>query len=287
MSEPSRARLRLDIAYDGAGFHGWAAQDGTGLRTVQGELEGWLRRLLRDPVVQLTCAGRTDTGVHARGQVAHLDVTTGDPQATASELGRRLVRVLPPDVVVRSVTVAPPGFDARFGALWRHYAYRLTDAPAPDPLQRGHVLRVRGPLDTEQMDAAGAALCGLHDFAAYCKAREGASTIRTLLDCGTRRVTGGADDGTVLVSVRADAFCHSMVRSLVGALVDVGLGRRPAAWPASLLDRPGRAGDVTVLPPGGLVLEEVGYPPAEGLAARVGEARRRRDEPCPTCEEDA
>lgn len=270
-------RLRLDLAYDGAAFHGWAAQGGGTLRTVQGELQGWLERLLRRPAA-LTCAGRTDAGVHARGQVAHLDTHDGeDAEAVAALLRRRLPRALPADLVLRRVGVAPPGFDARFAAVWRRYVYRLTDAPAPDPLTRGHVLRVPGGLDVPAMDAAGAALLGLHDFAAFCRRREGATTVRTLLDCTTGRGGDGPDGGLVEVEVRADAFCHSMVRSLVGALVDVGLGRRPADWPASLLDGPGRAGAVTVLAPHGLVLEEVGYPPDEALAARVAEARARRE----------
>ncbi len=270
-------RLRLDLAYDGAAFHGWAAQGGTDLRTVQGELEGWLARLLRRPA-PLTCAGRTDAGVHARGQVAHIDTVPGeDPAEVAALLARRLPRALPADLVLRGVRVAPPGFDARFAAHWRRYAYRLTDATAPDPLVRGHVLRVPGPLDVPAMDAAGAALLGLHDFAAFCKHRDGATTIRTLLACTTCRPTDAAGAGPIEVTVRADAFCHSMVRSLVGALVDVGRGRRPPDWPASLLDSDGRAGAVTVLPPHGLVLEEVGYPPDDALAARVALARARRD----------
>jgi len=277
-------RLRLDLAYDGAAFHGWAAQPG--LRTVQGELEGWLGRLLRSEVA-LTCAGRTDSGVHARGQVAHLDIDDDvDAEALASTLERRLARALRDDLVVRRVRVAPPGFDARFAAVWRRYVYRLTDAPGLDPLLRGLVLKVPGALDVAAMDAAGAGLLGLHDFAAYCKRREGATTIRTLLDCHVTRVPGGPYAGLVEVEVRADAFCHSMVRSLVGALVDVGRGRRPSAWPASLLTTSARSGVVTVLPPHGLVLEEVGYPPDADLAARAAAARARR-EPCAQCEEDA
>jgi tRNA pseudouridine38-40 synthase len=276
-------RLRLDLAYDGAAFHGWATQPG--LRTVQGELEGWLGRLLRTQVA-LTCAGRTDSGVHARGQVAHLDVDDADADALASTLERRLARALPDDLVVRRVRVAPPGFDARFAAIWRRYVYRLTDVPGLDPLLRGLVLQVPGGLDVAAMDAAGTGLLGLHDFAAYCKRREGATTIRTLLDCRVVRVADGPYAGLVEVEVRADAFCHSMVRSLVGALVDVGRGRRPSGWPAALLETQTRAGDVAVLPPHGLVLEEVGYPPDAELAGRVTQARARR-EPCIDCEEDA
>lgn len=278
-------RLRLDLAYDGTAFHGWATQPG--LRTVQGELEGWLGRVLRTEVA-LTCAGRTDSGVHARGQVAHvdIDVAAADAEALASTLERRLAGALPDDLVVRRVRVAPPGFDARFAAVWRRYVYRLTDAPGLDPLLRGLVLKVPGGLDLVAMDAAGAGLLGLHDFAAYCKRREGATTIRTLLDCHVARVPGGPYAGLVEVEVRADAFCRSMVRSLVGALVDVGRGRRPSAWPASLLTAGARSGEVTVLPPHGLVLEEVGYPPDAELAARATAARARR-EPCDQCEEHA
>lgn len=269
-------RLRLDIAYDGTAFHGWAAQ--AGLRTVQGDLELWLRRFLNADA-PLTCAGRTDAGVHARGQVAHCDVTTDEAEATASELTRRLGRALPPDLAVRSVTVAPEGFDARFSAIWRRYVYRLSDAQAHDPLVRGWVLRLPGCLDVEAMDAAAASLTGLHDFAAFCKRRERASTIRTLLDCHVTRVADGPLAGTIEAEVRADAFCHSMVRSLVGSLVAVGLRRRPVGWPSSLLDAHARAGDVAVLAPDGLTLEEVGYPPNDHLAARALEARARRDAP--------
>lgn len=270
-------RLRFDIAYDGSEFHGWASQEG--LRTVQGTLEDWLTRILRTPA-SLTCAGRTDAGVHARGQVAHLDVTTDDPAQLAATLQHKLGRVLPTDLVVTAVGLAPEGFDARFAAQWRRYVYRLADGPSPDPLLRGQVVRVRGPLDLEAMDAAGAALCGLNDFAAYCKRREGATTIRTLLDCHTARVADGSLAGVVEVEVRADAFCHSMVRSLVGALVAVGQGRHEPGWPASLLAQGERAGSVTVMPPHGLVLEEVGYPADDALAERVRVARARRDD-CP------
>jgi tRNA pseudouridine38-40 synthase len=265
-------RLRLDIAYDGAGFHGWAAQ--TGLRTVQGELQTWVRRVLRLPGdVTLVCAGRTDAGVHARGQVAHVDLPDDgtDPADVAVTLARRLARALPDDVAVRAVGVAPDGFDARFAAIWRRYAYRLSDG-VPDPLDRFTTAAVRGGLDAAAMNAAGAALLGLHDFAAFCRAREGATTIRDLLVLESVRL----GDGRVEVGVRADAFCHSMVRSLVGALVEVGTGRRDPAWLAGLLDAPGRCGDVPVLPPQGLVLEEVGYPPDDALAARATLARARR-----------
>lgn len=272
MKEPTR--FRLDLAYDGREFHGWAAQDD--LRTVQGTLEHWITTVLRLPErADLTVAGRTDAGVHARGQVAHVDLTpTGRPDEFAAELARRLDRVLPDDVVVHRVTPAPEGFDARFAAIWRRYVFRLADA-TPDPLLRHSAVRVRGPIDVAALDAAARTLLGLHDFGAFCKRREGATTIREMLEAHAAR---NPTTGLVEVTLRADAFCHSMVRSVVGALVAVGTGQRDRAWFTGLLDRADRAGEVTVLPPHGLVLEEVGYPADDQLAARQTEARARRDE---------
>ncbi len=263
-------RYRLDLGYDGTEFHGWAAQDG--LRTVQGELELWIGRVLRlEESPALSCAGRTDAGVHARGQVAHLDLDLPNPPQVADMLEHRLRRALPEDVVVYRVTVAPEGFDARFAAIWRRYAYRLADRPL-DPLWRLTTTPLRRDLDVERINAAGAALRGLHDFAAFCRAREGATTIRELQHLHAVRL----DDGRVEVGVRADAFCHSMVRSLVGALVEVGTGRRDADWLVALLRSPARSTEVPVLAAKGLVLEEVGYPPEERLAARATEARAFR-----------
>lgn len=267
------SRLRLDIAYDGTEFHGWATQPG--LRTVQGELEEWLTRLLRLPApAELTCAGRTDAGVHARGQVAHVDVPTSDATETAAELVRRLRRAVLADIGVRAVTVAPPGFDARFSAIWRRYRYRLTDpAVAPDPLLRGMVVAYPQELDVATMAAAAPHLIGLRDFAAFCKAREGATTIRTL-----QRLTVDQDPtGLITIEVQADAFCHSMVRSLVGALVAIGEGRRDLAWLDRTVAARARSNQIRVMPAHGLVLEEVGYPPAEQLAARAAEARAVRE----------
>jgi tRNA pseudouridine38-40 synthase len=272
-------RLRIDLAYDGGDFHGWAAQPE--LRTVQRELEAALATVLRVPAVQVVCAGRTDTGVHARGQVVHLDVGQeelaaaagrydGDPLAA---LQRRLNGVLPDDLSISRVSAAPPGFDARFSPLWRRYAYRICDG-VPDPLTRGHVLAWPRRLDVGAMNDASAALLGLHDFAAFCKQREGATTVRTLLD-----VTWVREGDLLTGAVRADAFCHHMVRSLVGALVAVGEGRRPVPWPAEVLAAGTRDPGVTVVPPHGLTLEEVGYPPDEDLLTRAAETRARRELP--------
>jgi len=261
-------RLRLEVAYDGTDLSGWAVQPGR--RTVQEELETALATVLRVPQARLTCAGRTDAGVHARGQVCHLDVNaTVDP----IDLRRRVNGVLPADVRVRRCSPAPTGFHARYSAVWRRYAYRVCDDPAAvDPLLRHEVLSWARPLDVASMDAAGSRLAGERDFAAYCRRRVGATTIRTLLELRTRR----EPRGLVVVRVVADAFCHHMVRALVGALVAVGDGRRPVEWPAQVLTAGVRHPAVTVLPARGLTLEEVGYPPDEALAARAQRARAVR-----------
>jgi tRNA pseudouridine38-40 synthase len=270
-------RWRLDLSYDGSGFSGWAAQPG--LRTVQGELEGWLSRILRlDEPVRLVCAGRTDAGVHARGQVVHLDLAPGVIADDGQDLFRRLGRVLTDDLVVRRVAAAPPGFDARFAAIWRRYAYRLSDARmTPDPLLRGYVTRLAYPLDLAAMNAAAPILLGFRNFGAFCRRRPGATTIRTLLDLYGTRIESGPLAGVIEFTVRADAFCHSMVRSLIGALVEIGSGRRSVDWLTAVTEAGARDSTVTVMPPGGLTLEEVGYPDAAGFDARVRESRTVRE----------
>ena len=258
-------RARLDISYDGTDFSGWAVQPDR--RTVQGVLEEALRTVLRLPDVPLTVAGRTDAGVHASGQVAHCDLP-----ALPDDLVHRLAGVLPADVRVRAVRSVPAEFDARFAALWRRYAYRISDAASGvDPLRRTQVLGWPRALDVEAMSAAANDLLGLHDFAAFCKRREGATTTRTL-----QQLTLIRDGDEITCTVVADAFCHSMVRSLVGALLAVGEGRRAVEWPASLLARDRRADDVPVAPAHGLTLLEVGYPPDDQLAARAELTRARR-----------
>ncbi|CAA9211602.1 MAG: tRNA pseudouridine(38-40) synthase [uncultured Blastococcus sp.] len=262
-------RVRLDVAYDGTALHGWARQPGQ--RTVQGDLEQALAMVLRVPV-DLTVAGRTDAGVHATGQVAHCDLPRSVWQEQGPRLVRRLRGVLPPDIAVPAVAEVPPEFDARFSALGRHYVYRLTDDPAgPPPLRRADTVGWPRPLDVPAMAEAAGLLLGEHDFAAYCRRREGATTIRTLLALHVARL--GA---LVTVDASADAFCHSMVRSLVGALSAVGEGRRPPGWPAALLARSERSGEVPVAPAGGLTLVRVDYPVEEQLAARARVTRARR-----------
>jgi tRNA pseudouridine38-40 synthase len=257
-------RIRLDIGYDGTGFSGWARQPGR--RTVQATLEDALARVLSLPQpAPLTVAGRTDAGVHARGQVAHADFPADCWAAAGPTAVRRLARLLPPDVRVHRAVPAPPGFDARFAALWRRYAYRVCDDPAlADPLARHRTLWHRSRLDLEVMNEAARACLGEHDFAAYCRRREGASTVRTLLRMDWAR-TGPA---VAEVTVVADAFCHNMVRALVGAMLKVGEGRRPPGWPAEVLAARVRDPAVPVVPPHGLCLEEVGYPADAGPAAR-------------------
>ena len=273
MSTPQR--LRIDLAYDGSAFHGWARQDG--LRTVQGDLEAALDTVLRTTGSALTVAGRTDTGVHARGQVAHVDLDPGRLLGAAGRrheppvdaLRRRLNGVLAGDVRVHRVRIAPEGFDARFSALWRRYCYRIVDDPAAvDPLTRAHVLAWPRRLDVDRMNQAASLLLGEHDFASFCRRREGATTIRSLLDLSWSRV-----DGVLEATVRADAFCHNMVRSLVGCLVAVGEGRREPEWAGRVLAARARDSAVTVAQPRGLTLEEVGYPSDADLAAQAQRSR--------------
>lgn len=272
---PGHVRVRLDLSYDGKEFSGWARQ--ATRRTVQGEIEDALRTVTRSQVTyDLTVAGRTDAGVHARGQVAHVDLPEDLWAEHRDKLLRRLAGRLPHDVRVWKVAEAPAGFNARFAAVWRRYAYRVTDNPGGvDPLLRGHVLWHDWELDVDAMNAAAAGLLGEHDFAAYCKKREGATTIRTLQRLEWVR---GAD-GILTATVRADAFCHNMVRSLVGAMLFVGDGHRPVEWPAKVLATGIRDSAVHVVRPHGLTLEEVGYPADELLAARSKEARNKRSLP--------
>jgi tRNA pseudouridine38-40 synthase len=276
-------RLRLDIAYDGTDFNGWAAQDG--LRTVAGVLDDALSTVFRTPL-RLFAAGRTDSGVHAAGQVAHVDVPAdhlghayprgdhvGEPEFAA--LVRRLARFLPEDVRVRQILRAPTGFDARFSALRRHYTYRISLAlHGVDPHDARFVTSWPRPLDVDAMALASQSLLGLHDFAAFCRHRPGATTIREL-----QRMDWVRDGDLVTAHVTADAFCWSMVRSLVGALLAVGEGRREPDWCATLLTATARSSDFAAAPARGLSLVGVDYPPDDQLAARVAVTRdiRTRD----------
>jgi tRNA pseudouridine38-40 synthase len=264
-------RLRIDFGYDGTLFCGWACQPG--LRSVQAQLEAAVGTVLRlDPPPRITVAGRTDAGVHARGQVGHVDVPVA-PSAEANFL-RHVNGVLPLDVRVRGVRLAPPGFDARFSALARRYSYRVADGWV-DPLRRHDTLTHPRPLDLDLMNAAAVRLLGERDFAAYCRRREGATRVRALLALSWAR----DDVGLAVARVEADAFCHSMVRALVGALLAVGDRRHDVGWPAAVLAGRTRDPRVTVAAARGLTLEEVRYPSDAEVAARAEQTRRRRDEP--------
>lgn len=283
-------RLRLDIGYDGTEFHGWAAQPG--LRTVQAEMEAAVALLLRVPVteVKLTVGGRTDAGVHARGQVAHVDVGVAqfhkwggrshqpggdaDSQAHARRLNGVLRRYAS-DIVVHRVAIVPHAFDARFSALRRRYEYRLQGSDTTrDPLSARFTAEVPRPLDLSIMQVASDQLLGLNDFTTFCKARERSTAVRTLLRFEWSR----AVDGVCVARIEADAFCHSMVRALVGGVVAVGSGQITLDELEELRVARERTSRFVVMPARGLSLEEIVYPPDVDLADRARLTRARRDD---------
>ncbi|GAA2686250.1 tRNA pseudouridine(38-40) synthase TruA [Actinoplanes palleronii] len=268
-------RLRLEISYDGAAFAGWAVQPGQ--RTVAGVLAEALHRILGDPGAEtplgLTVAGRTDAGVHATGQVCHVDLPAARYAELAGSLLRRLGGLMPGDARVKAIIPVPDTFDARFSATFRRYEYRVCDDPwGPDPLRRHDTLGWPRPLDLDRLNAAAIGLLGEHDFAAYCKRKEHATTIRAINQLDWRR----DPDRTLVATVQADAFCQAMVRSLVGAMIAVGEGRRGPEWPATLLTLRERSNQVTVAGAHGLTLVAVGYPAADEYASRADATRRLR-----------
>ncbi len=255
---------------------------------MQGELEAALAKILRIPV-ELTVAGRTDAGVHAAGQVAHCDVLASvwmqlpgrSTLKPGEAMRRRLNAVLShgtggvrgySDVVVSSVCEVSPEFDARFSALWRSYTYRIADGVERWNPRRTDVLWLDYPLDVEAMNRAAQPLLGEHDFLSYCKPRKGASTIRTLLELGFQR----SDDGILCGFARADAFCHSQVRTLMGTLIEVGRGAQGEDFPARRLEEASRNSGVIVAAPHPLTLEKVGYPEPEDYGKQAQAARRYR-----------
>lgn len=300
-------RLRLDLAYDGGGFYGWAKQPV--LRTVQGEIESALHIVLRVPEddisnpLRLTVAGRTDTGVHASHQVCHLDVSDdllqnciGHTELDAvSALEYRLRHVLPQDISLHSVSVAPYGFDARFSALERTYVYRISDGSCKsrhDPRMRGFVLQIDDVLNVEAMNAASQLMIGLHDFGSFARPNPGGTTIRKVIEARWERVGEGLEDarvelgtgcvppveqGLIEFTIVADAFAHNMVRSLVNASVQIGRGKRSLDWLYEKINTPIREGSTGPIAPQGLTLEYVAYPPDDELASRAEQIRARRD----------
>jgi tRNA pseudouridine38-40 synthase len=283
-------RIRLDVSYDGTRFSGWTRQPG--LRTVQGEIEGALATIFHrlDPAPLLTVAGRTDTGVHATGQVAHLDLTPDQylkmqrphrhaskypPYPPALQLARRLngLAGAEDDINVVHATEVPLTFDARYSALWREYEYRVSDLDGPrHPIRRYDTLWFPGRVDVDRMNVAALSLVGLHDWAAYCKPRDGATTIRTLQEFVWRR----EPDGILVARVRADAFCHSMVRSLVGATLAVGEGKLEVDDAVRILEAHKRGAPFKVASAVGLTLREVAYPGEAHFEARAEVTRARR-----------
>jgi len=284
MPDTHMIRLRIDLAYDGTEFVGWAKQPG--LRSVQTELEtaiGTVCRLSARP--RVTAAGRTDAGVHARAQVAQVDLPADAFGVTPAEvftdaLTYRLRGILARDIVIQSVRMAPPGFDARFSALSRRYRYRLCDDPSElDPWRRHDTLAYPRPLEVTLLNAAAELFVGQHDFAAFCRKKPRATTIRTVLDAHWERGTdrrSGDPSAIITLSICADAFCHSMVRSLVGAMLAVGDGRRDLDWLEQCLAEQVRGPDVTVAAARGLMLDYIEYPPDELLAERAELTRARR-----------
>lgn len=286
-------RFRLDLGYDGTNFHGWGVQPR--LRTVQGTLEEALALVCRTPV-RTVVAGRTDAGVHARRQVVHLNLgeeeiaalvgqrrvdRDGNPRTPESALVSRLrgalTRLDAHDVVIHGASAVSDDFDARFSAQWRSYSYRLADDDSFfDPLLAAATVRHKGVLDACAMAQAAAGLLGLHDFLPFCKPRPDSTTIRTL-----QQISVGRDaDGVIVFRLRADAFCHHMVRAIVGALIRVGTGAWSAEYPAELLEYANSRGEspepLYIAPGEGLVMEEVGYPPEAEWAARAAQTRARR-----------
>jgi tRNA pseudouridine38-40 synthase len=250
-------RARLIVAYDGSGFHGFAANPG--VRTVMGELAGAVATVVRQPV-ELTGAGRTDAGVHAWGQVVSGDLPD---EVDLADLGRRLNKLCAPSIAVRDLVWVDDAFDARFSASWRHYRYDVWNAPTRNPLLGGRAWWVAQPLARWAMQAACDPLIGEHDFSSFCrrpKVSDGEadrSLVRRVLSARWAELD---ETGHLRFEIRATAFCHQMVRSIVGTLVDVGLGRLSPGDVRGVMVRRDREAAGQVAPPYGLVLWEVGYP---------------------------
>ena len=262
-------RLRIDLAYDGSNFSGWAIQPDR--RTVQAQVEEAIEKIARVRIESIV-AGRTDAGVHATGQVIHVDI----PDSIAIEdLAYKLNRILDEDIRINRIEVAPPAFHARFSALRRYYQYRILDEnKVIQPLARLNTAGWYRPLDLNLMNQASKLLLGTNDFAAFCKYREGATTVRTLEKYEWVRDS----EGYLVADVVADAFCYSMVRNLVGAVVCVADGRFEPSWIKTLLENKERVSDSLVFPARGLTLYKVDYPDAAELLERAKKTVARREE---------
>jgi tRNA pseudouridine38-40 synthase len=258
-------RLRLDIAYDGTNFSGWATQPGK--RTMQDMVEEAISRIVRYDVDSIV-AGRTDAGVHATGQVIHVDIPDAPLADDMSfiDLRYKLNRILDEDIRIVEISDTPPGFHARFSALRRKYTYKILDEnQVITPAQRFDVAPWYRYLDEKVMNQAAALLLGTHDFAAFCKFKPGGTTTRSLEKYHWVRNS----EGLLVADVVADAFCYSMVRNLVGAIVCVADGRKPVEWITELLENKERVSDSLVFPARGLTLYQVDYPSDDLLLERA------------------
>ena len=268
-------RFRIDLAYDGSNFSGWARQPD--LRTVQGEIENALNEITQSNP-ELTVAGRTDAGVHATFQVAHVDLPQLDrfgKEWRLEDLTYRLNRMLDEDIRIQRITLAPPFFHARFSALRRHYIYKIADGKRQlEPLRRFDIAPYYRELDIDAMNSASKEVLGEHDFATFCKVGSTGTTIRRLERFEWRRDS----ENTLIADVVADAFCYSMVRTLVGAVVRVGEGRFSPEWLGEILAKRERVAETLVFPARGLTLIGVEYPPDSQLKSRAEVTARRRDE---------
>jgi tRNA pseudouridine38-40 synthase len=240
-------------------------------RTVQGELENAISTLLRVDRVVVQCAGRTDAGVHATAQVIHFDITEKDAMEM-KDLTYRINAILPEDISIQELEVTAADFDARFAALSRRYEYLIYQGQR-NPLLRDRAHRSYLPLDVPAMNDASQALIGLHDFSAFCKKREGATTIRTLMKFDWTETA----DGLIKVELEADAFCYSMVRGLIGAVLAIGEGKFDKAWLENYLAGREREAHVFAAPALGLTLVDVKYPDASEYAKRIAETLQVRD----------
>jgi tRNA pseudouridine38-40 synthase len=252
-------RLRIDLAYDGTNFYGWGKQPDR--RSVQEEVEKAIGTITQTKIESIV-AGRTDAGVHATGQVIHVDV----PESiNLDEIAYKLNRILDEDIRIMQVSIAPEGFHARFSALRRSYTYKILDKNLPiPPINRFDIASWYRPLDADLLNEASALVLGHHDFAAFCKFREGGTTIRTL-----EKFHWGRQGDLLVATIVADAFCYSMVRNLVGAAVCVADGRKEPAWMGELLANKERVSDSLVFPARGLTLSFVEYPTNDQLLERA------------------
>ena len=270
-------RFRIDLAYDGTEFWGWAMQPG--IPSVQGELVTALTTVFGESkdAFGMRVAGRTDAGVHATAQVAHIDLTAAQLKRLGRSVGMvgKLNDLLPPSIRIHSVTEAPFGFDARFSASYRRYRYRIADGLAPkNPLKARYTLWLNHELDLLAMKAASLELLGMHDFASFCRRKPNATTIREVREIQIKR--NPVEENIIEVELLADAFCHNMVRSIVGALIAVGEGRASVEDIDTRLKAADRTSSYKVVAAKGLTLMEIGYPPAHQMAAQVARTKDTR-----------